>query len=212
MNYLAHLYLAEDSDESLLGNLLGDFVKGHLGNEYSPEIIKGIKTHRKVDAYTDSNEKFLACKKLFRPDRRRFAGIIVDLCFDHFLAKNWSQYSNVELIKFTNRVYELLISREDTLPEKLRDRLPTMIEEDWLGSYRNLDGVALALYRISKRISIRFRKAQSIEGGIEDINSNYEALEYNFKIFFPELISFVDNYRKTTFKSKDLSSADLLVK
>ncbi len=101
MNYLAHLHLAEDSDESLLGNLLGDFVKGHLGNEYSPEIIKGIKTHRKVDAYTDSNEKFLACKKLLRPDRRRFAGIIVDLSFDHFLAKNWSQYSNVELIKFT---------------------------------------------------------------------------------------------------------------
>jgi len=210
MNYLAHLYLAEDSDESLIGNLLGDFVKGHLQNDYSPEIIKGIKTHRKVDAYTDSNEKFRACKKLLRPDRRRFAGIIVDLSFDHFLAKYWSEYSNVELSDFTNRVYELLRSREATLPEKLRDRLPIMIEEDWLGSYKSLDGIALALYRISKRISRRFEKAQSIEGGIEDINSNYKELEDNFKEFFPELITFVENYRNTNFESEDLPSADLL--
>ena len=95
MNYLAHLYLAEDSDESLLGNLLGDFVKGRLEEQYSPEIIKGIKTHRKVDAYTDFNQNFLACKKLLRPDRRRFAGIIVDMSFDHFLAKNWADYSDI---------------------------------------------------------------------------------------------------------------------
>jgi acyl carrier protein phosphodiesterase len=205
MNYLAHIYLAEDSDESLLGNFLGDFVKGHLRNDYSPEIIKGIKTHRKIDAYTDSNEKFRACKKLLRSERRRFAGIIVDLSFDHFLAKNWLEYSNVELGEFCSGVYDLLLRREATLPEKLRDRLPIMIEEDWLGSYKCLDGIALALYRMSKRISRRFERAQSIEGGIEDINSNYQELEQNFKEFFPELISFVDNYRKTTFQHKGLT-------
>jgi len=204
MNYLAHLYLAEDSDESLIGNLLGDFVKGHLGNNYSSEIIKGIKTHRKVDAYTDSNEKFLACKKLLRPDRRRFAGIIIDLSFDHFLAKKWSTYSEVELSEFTNRVYSVLLSSEKILPQKLRDRLPYMVQNDWLGSYKNLDTIELALHAISKRLG-RFEKAKPIKDGLDDIKSNYEEFEQNFNEFFPELISFVDNYRKTTFQPKELT-------
>ena len=198
MNYLAHLYLAEDSDESLLGNLLGDFVKGRLGEQYSPEIIKGIKTHRKVDLYTDSHPNFLACKKLLRPDRRRFAGIIVDMSFDHFLAKNWSDYSELELHDFTNRVYNVLLDREQTLPQKLRDRLPYMVQDDWLGSYKNIDTIGLALNAISKRLS-RFEKAKPMKDGLDDIKANYEEFEGNFIEFFPDLISFVDEYRESTF-------------
>ena len=198
MNYLAHLYLAEDSDESLLGNLLGDFVKGRLGDQYSPEIIKGIKTHRKVDAYTDSHDNFLACKKLLRPDRRRFAGIIVDMSFDHFLAKNWSEYSDIELNQFTNRVYRVLLGRETTLPPKLRQRLPYMVQDDWLGSYKNIETIGLALNAISKRLS-RFEKAKPIKDGLDDIKANYEEFENNFKQFFPDLISFVNNYRQSEF-------------
>ena len=198
MNYLAHLYLAEDSDESLLGNLLGDFVKGRLREQYSPEIIKGIKTHRRVDLYTDTHPNFLACKKLLRADRRRFAGIIVDMSFDHFLAKNWSEYSDIELNEFTNRVYKILLSREQTLPEKLRQRLPYMVQDDWLGSYRNIDTIGLALNAISKRLS-RFEKAKPIKDGLDDIKANYEEFEKNFREFFPDLISFVNDYRESNF-------------
>lgn len=198
MNYLAHLYLAEDSDESLLGNLLGDFVKGRLEDQYSPEIIKGIKTHRRVDLYTDSHPNFLACKKLLRPDRRRFAGIIVDLGFDHFLAKHWPDYSDVTLRKFTDRVYSVLLEREQTLPQKLRDRLPYMVKDDWLGSYKNVETIGLALDAISKRLS-RFEKAKPIKDGLDDIKNNYEEFEQNFREFFPDLVNFVDDYRKTNF-------------
>jgi acyl carrier protein phosphodiesterase len=198
MNYLAHLYLAEDSDESLLGNMLGDFVKGRLENQYSPEILKGIKTHRKVDAYTDANQNFLACKQLLRPDRRRFAGIIVDMSFDHFLAKNWADYSDIQLSEFTDRVYGLLLKREPTLPKKLRQRLPYMVNDDWLGSYKNVDTIGLALNAISKRLS-SFEKAIPIKDGLDDIKANYDEFEENFREFFPDLISYVDNYRKTSF-------------
>lgn len=196
MNYLAHLYLAEDSDESLLGNLLGDFVKGRLDQQYSAEIIKGIKTHRKVDLYTDSHPNFLVCKKLLRPDRRRFAGIIVDLGFDHFLAKNWSDYSDIELSEFTDRVYNVLLEYEHTLPQKLRDRLPYMVKDDWLGSYKNIDTIGLALHAISKRL-IRFEKAKPIKDGLDDIKANYLEFEANFREFFPDLVNFVEDYRKT---------------
>lgn len=198
MNYLAHLFLAEESDESLLGNLLGDFVKGRLEDQYSTEIIKGIKTHRKVDAYTDSHDNFLACKKLLRPERRRFAGIIVDMSFDHFLAKNWSDYSELELNEFTNRVYSILLSREPTLPLKLRQRIPYMVQDDWLGSYKNIETIGLALNAISKRLS-RFEKAKPIKDGLDDIKANYDEFEENFREFFPDLISFVNDYRQSAF-------------
>jgi len=211
MNYLAHLYLAEGTDESLLGNLLGDFVKGRLGNEYNPEICEGIKTHRKVDAYTDAHHNFLACKKLLRPDRRRFAGIIVDLSFDHFLAKNWSDYSELKLSEFTDRVYSVLLSREQTLPQKLRERLPYMVKDDWLGSYKNLDTIGLALHAISKRLS-RFEKTKPIKDGLDDIKKNYQEFEQNFSEFFPDLITFVDLYRKTTFETDKSPSTDLIIK
>lgn len=198
MNYLAHLFLAEDSDESLLGNLLGDFVKGRLEDQYSPEIIKGIKTHRKVDLYTDLHPNFLACKKLLRPDRRRFAGIIVDMSFDHFLAKNWSDYSDLNLKDFTNRVYRILLSREPTLPPKLRQRIPYMVQDDWLGSYRDIETIGLALNAISRRLS-RFEKSRPIKDGLDDIKANYDEFEENFREFFPDLISFVNDYRKSEF-------------
>ena len=88
MNYLAHIFLAGDSEESLLGNIMGDFVKGSIGDGFHPGIEEGIRTHRKVDVFTDSHEIFKASKKLMSPERRRFAGVIIDLGFDHLLAKN----------------------------------------------------------------------------------------------------------------------------
>ncbi len=200
MNYLAHIYLAEDSDESILGNLLGDFVKGPIGNDYSPGIRKGIQTHRKVDVFTDSHEKFLASKKLISPERRRFAGIILDLTFDHFLARNWSSYSSEDLTGFIRNTYELLIRHRKMLPEKLQLFLPRMIDEDWLGSYRELEGVGKTIERLSGRLRRRFKRENTLTGSLEEIELNYDELEQNFNDFFPELISFVEDLRKTQFE------------
>jgi len=199
MNYLAHIYLAEDSDESVIGNLLGDFVKGPVGNEFTPGIAKGIITHRKVDVFTDSHEKFLASKKLISPERRRFAGIIIDLTFDHFLAKNWSEYSSSELPLFIKETYELLARNRSILPEKLQGFLPRMIDEDWLGSYRELEGIGETMDRISRRLNRRFQRENTLAGAVEEVESNYPELERNFSSFFPEVISFVENLRRTGF-------------
>ena len=197
MNYLAHLYLAEDSEKSILGNILGDFVKGPIGNDYDPAIVKGIWTHRKVDVFTDSHEIFRESKRLISPSRRRFAGIIVDLVFDHFLAKNWASYSELDLDRFIRETYELLNRNMEILPEKFRLFLPRMINEDWLGSYRMIDGTGKAIDRISERLRRRFNRGNSLLGAIDEVESNYNELEDNFNAFFPELVSFVEDLRIT---------------
>lgn len=195
MNYLAHIYLAEDTEESLLGNIMGDFVKGPIGGGFHPEIIEGIRTHRKVDVFTDSHEIFRASRRLISPERRRFSGIIMDLAFDHLLARNWASYSDTELEDLIRRTYDVLTRRKDVLPEKFRLSLPRMIEEDWLGSYRTMEGAGTAIDRISGRLRRRFGRENTLTGAIEEVERNYEELESNFNTFFPELISFVENLR-----------------
>jgi acyl carrier protein phosphodiesterase len=191
MNYLAHLYLAEDSPESLLGSMMGDFVKGAIGDRYPPNIKRGIELHRKIDSYTDSHPTTRACRNLYSPARRRFAGIIVDLCYDHFLYRHWPEFSDVKLDGFISRVYDILMTHRATLPARMEAMVPVMISEDWLGSYQDLMGVEKALSRLSKRVT----NGDRLLGAIEEIELHYRSLEANFLIFFPDLIRFVQNFQ-----------------
>jgi acyl carrier protein phosphodiesterase len=205
MNYLAHLYLSEDSEESILGSIIADFVKGPLVDQYPPAILNAINTHRKVDHFTDTHEIVLKCRKLFSPARRRFAGIIIDVVFDHFLAKNWSSYSRLELDTFIKKSYSILKRYRRLLPGDLKFAVPRMIEEDWLGSYRYLDTIGITLDRISKRIERRFIRRNNLRGAIEEVKVNYDVLRGNFESFFPELVSYVVSLRKNRDHEKNLS-------
>lgn len=196
MNYLAHLYLSENSDESMLGGIIADFVKGPLVDQYPADILAGIHTHRKVDSFTDRHELVLNSRKLFSSKRRRFAGIIIDVVFDHFLAKNWSSYSELELNAFISKSYSILKRYRKLLPGDLKFAVPRMIEEDWLGSYIDLDAIGITLDRISKRIERRFNAGNSLRGAIDEVRLRYSDLETNFNVFFPELISYVESLRK----------------
>jgi acyl carrier protein phosphodiesterase len=196
MNYLAHLYLSEDSEESIFGSIVADFVKGPLVDQYPRGILTAINTHRKVDAFTDAHEMVLNSRKLFSSKRRRFAGIIIDVVFDHFLAKNWSAYSKMELDTFISKSYSILKTYRKLLPGDLKFAVPKMIEEDWLGSYRYLDAIGVTLDRISKRMERRFNRGNNMHGAIEEVKSSYDELEANFESFFPQLISYVESLSK----------------
>ncbi|MEH2230408.1 MAG: ACP phosphodiesterase [Nostoc sp.] len=189
MNYLAHLFLSQYTTGFLIGGLLGDFVKGNVEHIYTGDIKKGIYLHRKIDVYTDTHNIFCSSKRLISPKRRRFAGILIDLFYDHFLAKNWSEYSNIELFHFSQHVYNVLQSNQDLLPESLKLILPSMISQDWLTSYREVAAVENAL----KRISARVKRENDIKSGIEDLLSNYQQLESNFLDFFCDLMSYTNN-------------------
>jgi acyl carrier protein phosphodiesterase len=195
MNYLAHLYLAEEHSESLLGNLLGDFVKGAVGDGYSEEVRKGIELHRKVDRYTDSHNVVRASIKLISPHRRRFAGVMVDIFYDHLLAKNWQRYSPTPLPEFSQNIYQILRAHQPLLPARLQQMLPYIIEEDWLTSYRDLSAIDRALNRIANRLLKRFGRHNSLLNSIEELEANYQQLESDFHSFFPDLIDYVKAHR-----------------
>src|SRR5262245_32979021 len=141
MNFLAHLYLSDGSDEGLLGGLMGDFVKGPLDDRYPPAVMRGIAQHRRIDTFTDAHPVVLRSKARVSAERRRFAGIMVDMFYDHFLARDWARFADEPLDTFSGRVYDLLARHHDRLPERLRRMAPYMIRGDWLGSYAQVDSI-----------------------------------------------------------------------
>lgn len=187
MNYLAHLFLVENTPESLVGAMLGDFVKGAAKNNYSPVIQRNIELHRRIDSFTDAHPIVRDGKTMVAAERRRFAGVLLDIFYDHFLARHWNHFSPVDLPTFTRNAYAVLHERHELLPEKLQRMLPFMRAEDWLGSYARVEWVELTLQRMAKRLT---RGAALASGGIE-LRTHYDRFEADFLRFFPDLRAFV---------------------
>lgn len=186
MNFLAHLYLAPDDDEALLGSLMGDFVKGPLRGEHGPGVERGLFLHRRIDAYTDAHPVVARSRARIAPPRRRYAGIMVDMFYDHCLARDWSRYASLPLEQFADRVYRVLYSHESRLPERLRRIAPAMSRQDWLSSYRELRSVGFALERMGERL----KRGNALLGAGTDLDAHYAALGADFDEFFPQLIEF----------------------
>ncbi len=187
MNYLAHVFLAADSPEAVVGAMLGDFVKGAAKNNYPPIIQYNIELHRSIDSYTDAHPIVRAAKPFIAPERRRFAGILLDIFYDHYLAKHWTTFSDVELSAFTANVYAALREHQAHLPDKLQRMVPFMVAEDWLGSYRQVEWIELTLQRMARRV----RRSESLATGITELHDNYTQFESDFLEFFPDLLRFV---------------------
>ena len=163
-----------------------------MDKAYDEEITRGILIHSRIDSFSDSHEKVFESKSLISPKRSRFSGIIIDVCFDHFLARSWSEYSNEELADFTRKVYVLLSKYSHILPYKPRSIIPKMIEEDWLGSYQYIEGIGQIMDRVSRRLT----RGEGMLGAVKELETNYEKMEENYKSFFPELIAYVEGIRR----------------
>jgi acyl carrier protein phosphodiesterase len=196
MNYLAHAFLSRSSPELLIGGLLGDFVKGreHL-KQYSPAVRAGIHLHRAIDRYTDSHPIVRASCACISPARRRFAAILVDVFYDHFLARHWTRYAELPLENFTQQVYATLLPEIASYPERLQRMLPRMAAEDWLASYAEIEAVDAALHGIARRFR-RFARAAVLADGVQELLHDYAALEQHFLEFFPELLGFVETEQR----------------
>lgn len=184
MNHLAHLFLAPDTELHRVGSLLGDFARGLDSQALPISLREGLRHHRAVDAFTDQHPEVIASKRLFSSQRRRFAGVALDVLYDHYLLRNWHRYSATPLNEFIDQVYEELQRHQNAMPQSMKTVTGRIVQHDWFRSYQRLDNIGYALDRVADRI--RFR--HSFYGIIEEIEAQDDELEAHFLAFFPDLI------------------------
>ena len=184
MNYLAHLFLAKKDPYSMVGNLMGDFMKGVDLTQLPSSVVLGIQNHQMIDAFTDKHQKVCALKKCLSPERKRFSGIITDVMFDYYLIKHWQKYSKSNFNYFVDEIYRVLMSNITIMPKRMKTVVRRMVDMDWLRSYGSLEIMGYVLDKMSQRI----RFENSLSGAIDEVMDNYNTYENAFLHFFPQLM------------------------
>lgn len=183
MNWLAHLLLSEPQTPHRLGNLLADLVKGSARRGLPADLQRSLACHRTIDAFTDAHPVVFRSLRRIGPPFERFAGVLVDVFYDHYLARSWARHGPGDLDDFTSEVYTALQGYVGAIPEKARFVIQRMAAEDWLGSYREVAGVERTLCRLSLRLS----RPGLLTPAVQEMLMNYETLDADFQEFFPEL-------------------------
>jgi acyl carrier protein phosphodiesterase len=187
MNWLAHLLLSEPTSAVRLGGILPDLVATSRLGALPPDFQRGIKRHHQIDAYTDSHALFRRSVRRLHPPYRRFGGILVDIFYDHFLARNWPSFSMQALPDFVAEVYASFESHRQVIPEDVYALLQKMQAGNWLCSYGDIPGVTEVLRRIGRR----FRRPCDLTPAISILEHDYQEFQNDFTEFFPELFAFV---------------------
>ncbi|MES2573174.1 MAG: ACP phosphodiesterase [Verrucomicrobiota bacterium] len=187
MNWLAHLLLSEPTPEFRLGSILPDLVPSAVLAALPAEFQQGIRRHQRIDAYTDAHALFRLSVQRINPPYRRFGGILIDVFYDHFLARDWHSFSDVPLPRFADEVYASFTARYSDIPPDARQPLQRMQAENWLYSYHEIEGIAAALSRISSR----FRRPFDLAPSLLLLERDYELFHSDFSAFFPQLSTYV---------------------
>ena len=191
MNFLAHLYLSGNLPELMVGNFIADHVKGNQIELFGPGVKDGIMLHRSIDAYTDGHPVVRESIIRLRPAFRKYAGVIVDMFYDHFLARYWSDYSEISLEAFTIDCYKVLRQHTGPLPERSRRMLHYMERDNWLLAYREPGGLESAFRGMAHRTTFYSGMENAVEALLED----YDNYLSEFRLFFPELVAYAQQIR-----------------
>lgn len=186
MNFLAHIYLSFDDKEITLGNFMADSIRGNKYQHLPPRVQKGIKLHRFIDTFTDTHAIPKISSKRLHENYSHYSRVIVDIFYDHFLAKNWHVYSDVPLEIFVDNFYDLLEDNYEILPDGVKRMMPYMIADNWIFNYSKMDGIARVLNGMNRRT----KNKSKMNFAIVDLEEHYSAFENEFTEFFEELITF----------------------
>ena len=184
MNYLAHIYLSGENDLVTIGNFIADGIKGKDYRSYPQDIQTGILLHRHIDTYTDAHKIVRKSTKRLHEKYSHYSGVIVDILYDHFLAKNWSVYSNIPLDKYCDSFYDSLEDNFDILPSRIQYMMPYMIADNWLLSYASIEGIQNVLEGMNRRTKNRVQ----MNLAVNELQGFYNEFELEFTSFFEELI------------------------
>jgi acyl carrier protein phosphodiesterase len=187
MNFLAHLHLSGDNEHLMVGNFIGDFIKGRSALEkFEPNIVKGVELHRAIDAFTDTHAVVSRSKNRLRPKYRHYSGVIVDVFYDHFLAKNWNTYHPDPLSVFAASAYTTIEKFDSILPDEVKRMLPYMISGNWLVNYSKTEGIHRALSGMASRTPY----ISKMDEAVGDLVNHYQDFKTEFEDFYPELMKY----------------------
>ncbi len=179
MNFLAHIYLSGENDLIKIGNFMADGIRGKQFEHFPEDVQKGILLHRFIDTYTDSHDIFRTSTKRLHDRYHHYAGVIVDIVYDHFLAKNWEKYSDEKLELFVKRFYHSLHDNYEILTERTQGLMPYMIERNWLVSYRTTEGIQHILTQMDRRS----KNISQMQFAVEELTEFYDEFEKEFTLF-----------------------------
>lgn len=188
MNFLAHLFLSGKNEEVMVGNLLEDFIVGRIDHSrnaiYNDEIKNGILLHRLIDSFTDTHPSISDCKSVLYDKYHKYAAVLVDIFFDHYLAIHWADYTAEPFDDFRKRVHTSFENQWSILPEKMKPMIESMIKHDWLKNYSEFWGIERALIGISRRTTYE----SNMEKATEDLKIHYQLFDEKFTLFFPKIM------------------------
>jgi acyl carrier protein phosphodiesterase len=187
MNFLAHILLSGESEGVMMGNYVGDFIKGRLSDEktinWNPDYVLGLKLHRSIDSFTDTHPQVHAAKDVAAISQGKLAGIAMDIYFDYFLAKNFHNYHSEPLYVYAHRMYSVIQRNAHFIPETMVPMVQSMIRQDWLTGYATMEGIDTTFHRLSRRAGF----LEPIYDAIADLRANEDFYYHQFLAFFPEL-------------------------
>lgn len=183
MNFLAHIYLSGDNDLIKIGNFMADGIRGKQFKDYPVDVQKGIILHRAIDTFTDAHPVFRRSTKKLHSRYHHYAGVIVDVFYDHFLAKNWTTYSNENLSDYITAFYKSLSENTPILSEKTVKLMPYMIDQNWLLSYQTIEGINNILTQMDGRT----KNKSKMRFATEELSELYIEFEEDFTDFFKDL-------------------------
>lgn len=183
MNYLAHLLLSGDDPLVMVGNFMADGVKGRDLSAHHPDVQRGIRLHRRIDSFTDLHPLTAVGRRRLHPKCGKFAGVALDLFYDHLLASEWERYYHVPLAQYAQRCYGILVEEAVRMPDRTQRMLPYMVQGDWLTGYAQVEGLADALYGLS----IRVPHGTVLAGAEAVLVANETELRGEFRTFLEEM-------------------------
>jgi len=177
--------LSGDDPMVKIGNFMADGIRGRDFEMYPKGIQKGIFLHRAIDTFTDVHPLFRQGTKRLHEKYHHYAGVIVDVFYDHFLAANWARYSDVTLMDFSQEFYKILEDHDELLSDKTRHMLPIMKRENWLFSYATPSGIESILKQMDYRTKHRSKMGEAKT----ELLHFYDEFQEEFTDFFEEIQS-----------------------